>query len=355
MPAPIINIRPLPPTLPQAPKTPPTREPFPVPFPDNRPPGNRKPNDPDNCPEICVWAKVPTLTPKRIVYTYPSEPSVTVFGETWNTVITSGSYNLLPGVEYRVFWDGTWFSGAPWSVVFNGGAQSFQTVRGNFQITRRCPMGWADGCEVGFTSERGYIAVSFPQSTLVEIPFDRSGSNFWNILTNSFRVTRVVRVSNNQEILPESTCRFRVINSLGVAVVDITRNVCPTVVEIPSQCTYPQEYSLEYKVRKVLTSLKGNPITVETRGNCIDIKQEILSVPPIKVTVKTICSPVGCPPPQYKIDCCEEADCSDKKCPNGTVTRVLIGGKTLQCVDANGCVLREIPYDPKCERYDCIC
>lgn len=354
MPAPII-IRPIPPRFPTAPKAPPTREPLPIPFPDGSPPGNSNPNNLDDCPEICVWSKVPTKIPKKIVYTYPNETPVEVFGETWDTEITEG-YNLTPRTYYQVFWTAVnWFNQ---EIRTTYGDVNFGTI-GSFSIVRRSGFGYpgGQGVRVQYTDFGGNLVEEgigiLSTGSIYEIPF--SVNEVDALKPGTFTILRVVQLGQTNPIPIESTCRFRVYDALGLTVVDLTRNVCPDVTEIPEQCIFPEGYSLEYKVIKTLTSTSGNTLSVEVRGNCIDIKQRILAFPPINITVKTICSPEGCPPPQYKIDCCEELDCRDKKCPDGTATRVLIGGRTLQCVDKNGCVLKEIPYDPKCEKVDCRC
>lgn len=292
--------------------------------------------------------------PKRIRYRYPGGEWIEVEGETWSTVTTSGNYNLLPGVEYRVFWDATWFNGQPWSNTFNGGAPSFQIVRGNFQITRQCPFGWADGCQISFTSERGTISISFPQSTLVEIPFDRSGSNFWNVLTGTFRIVAVQRVSTGETILPQSTCRFRIFSATGAVLVDRTSEACPEVQEFP--CTNdkavireivlkpqdrPQVFSLFTTLRIRTETLSDRVCRIAELISAVQLPPSIYIQPVLR-----ICSPVGCfVPPYIEYRCNGGCECT--RCPDGTCFACEDNGFVC-CYGENGQPLARFPLEQKC-------
>jgi hypothetical protein len=157
---------------------------------------------------------------------------------------------------------------------------------------------------------------------------------------------------------PETTCRFRIFAADGSTVIDITREICPTATVIPERCELRKgEKEIISRYTK-LGKYDNTRLEVETRGSCIDVylKSGLVQVPFFKgIKVAEKCSDNGCPAPEFKIDCCKKRGCEDEKCPDGTYKRILVKGKTLQCVDKNGCVLKQIPYNPKCEKPDCYC
>jgi hypothetical protein len=184
-----------------------------------------------------------------------------------------------------------------------------------------------------------------------------TSSNGWNleIISRSLQSLNITPVGTNTP--PPNECRFRIFNAAGQTILDITRDVCPTATVIPEKCELRKGEKETICRYKKLGKYDNTRLEVETRGSCIDVylKSGLAQVPFFKgIKVAEKCSDQGCPAPEFKIDCCKKRGCEDKKCPPGTVTRVLIG-RTLQCVDSKGCVIKEIIYDPKCEKVDCRC
>jgi hypothetical protein len=346
----------------------PRNPPRPNPLPNQEPPTGipRPPNDlgdnSDDCNEICVYAIVPIGVPRRIRYQYPNEDPVIVEGDDWDTDITE-AYNLTPRTYYRVFWTATnWFD-QEIATTFPG--VNFVVI-GNFTIVRRLGYGVPTGVGVrveyvnfgGQVVEEGISILT--SGSIFEVGYFIS--NVDALRADTFRILSVVPLGQTSPVPTESTCRFRVYNE-GQTVVDITRSVCPTVTELPEACTF--DNSVRQLVhREVVPRGSSNRYRyfVEISGNCARARRALISSLGIgtflAVTIVEVCSPEGCEdrPPVMNIECCiNRDDCDGKKCPQGTATRVLIGGNTIQCVDANGCVLKEIPYDPKCEKSDCIC
>ena len=367
MPAPVI-IPKVPPNIPPAPKTPPIRNPRRNPFPDGVPPGNKRPPDQDDCKEICVWAIVPVKTPKRIRYQYPGEPAIEVEGESFSIENIPGRViaTYTPNATVRI-------SGnhAPWitwatnpfvawlNLILNPSYVSFSpspSFRGEFLRWE-----WANplGDNGNATYNYAMIDIFYRDTSGIEqigrlLPNQSSNNySFWFYTPDSRSLVSLnLNPSNPQQI---DQCRFRIFNAAGQTILDITRNVCPTVTEIPENCTF-NETDRRLIYRYIQPKFSNNRIVVETRANCIDVYLNLLlGQGALAMKMATECSPVGCPPPKYEIDCCENDKCKDRKCPKGTAKRILIGGSRLQCVDAKGCVLQEIEYDPKCERVDCRC
>jgi hypothetical protein len=358
---PPIIIRPVP-----LPRTPPAPDPLPNPIPPigiPTPPNDLDDNS-DDCDEVCVYAIVPIGVPRRVRYQYPNEDPVTVEGDDWSTDITE-AYNLTPRTYYQVFWTATnWFD-QEIATTFPG--VNFGVI-GNFTIVRQLGYGVPGGIgvRVQFTDFGGTLVEQgisiLTTGSIFEVGY--SVNSVDALKPNTFTILSVVPVGQTSPVPIESTCRFRVYSE-GQTVVDITRSVCPTVTELPETCTFDNSVrELVHRERVPKSNLNRYRYFVEISGNCARAKRALIPIVGIDintffaVTIVEVCSPEGCEgrPPVMNIECCiNRDDCDGKKCPQGTATRVLVGGRTIQCVDANGCVLKEIPYDPKCEKADCIC
>lgn len=359
------------PRFPRAPlpRTNPPKSPFPRP----QPPWLPRPNDTDqeDCSTVCVWAITPTKTPKKIRYQYPGESVIEVEGESYTienipgrtiatynptaTVVVSGPLYEWQDNFTRLVRVGTYNFGV--NLILS----PFYVPGGHLPFTGEY-LDWEWTNPITNIYNSSGINIIYRDSNNIvrkqRLYPNNSSNNYPNFDVETRTLAQLnLNPSNPQQITPDQ-CRFRVFNATGQTIVDITRNVCPIVSEIPAICNYSQkDKKLLYTLKRRGLKLNSPTLKVEVQSNCILVKLKfrLLDVPvPFEPIVAKECSPIGCPPPKYEIECdCDP--CKNRECPPSTHKRVLIGGKILQCVDIYGCVISEKQYDPFCDKFDCRC
>lgn len=370
-PNPPTQTTPIPPDL----RNPPNQR---TPFP-GAPRGRRPEDNGDFCVEgsgaWCVKAIVPTITPEKIRYRYPDEdwqeleakdyfivqpPSVPAewgdtgefydcFIEDTNKAFVECIFQAMP-YRYRLLVNNGY---APFKVFSEDYGTDFTVLDAN-------------------TCQRVAVAEVPVKRYTVRCQETPNGSNYSRILAdiraeaslpvnNILRIQKLIKSSNGEQWQsPASRCIFRVFDGNNQEVFSRTESVCPQVEVIPEKCEFkPQNKQIVAKHRKIALLL-NQYLKVDTEDNCIVVRVITEGVNDsfpsnliFRREIARVCSPEGCPPPQYEVECpCKP--CDGKKCPPGTKTRILIGNR-LQCVDANGCIISEIPFDKDCETYDCTC
>lgn len=317
---------------------------------------NKPPTQTDLLGVVCIYSNRPIFTPKKICYKYPGQDWQEIAGDRFTLEQTSPQWNPLSIENYRIDFRGNdLFS----NQVLNG----FYTVTGGFILnpvsrisgvaSRAGGIIWGDGYEVfDLNGTRFRSNLSNGPWTVTEwvdpnAPYFGGPNGFFNIRKGSFSIVRVVRASDNQEISPLQQCIFRVFNIDNNLIYSESSSVCPETQIIPAKCEYRQEN--EKLVKKWIVGFLQS-LRVEYQNNCATVW---LDAPPFFSTqVYRECSDPECPPPRIRFDKKCEEPC--KKCPPGTVTRVL-NGRTLLCVDGRGCLIKTIKFDSRCESYDCVC
>lgn len=384
----------------------PLRPPSPLPY---RPPGsNRLPptqtapiyQPPDLLPPtgldlkgtICIYSNAPVWELKKIRYRYPGEAWKEIAGEEYSLLEEENDWTELPLVIYQVFCRAnSWCFDSPgeqilgWFLVsggftmlpvsfdaflytpegdriniagnaFRANDQNGNRPNGNFAGSDHTGM-WAEyppysGCAGEKICTIG-IWNSNPKSQYCE----KAPNEFYEfrvfgaqpISAGSFQITRVVRLSDGQEIPPRNECTFKVFNIFNQEILSITRETCPEVIVVPERCYFKAEN--ERLVRKINISF-FQTLKTEYSGNCVTVLLESYPFPiPIEVFKECSDNP-NCPPPRIRFDQKCEEKC--EQCPPGTTVKVLLGNR-IACVNAFGCVKKMIKYKPGCNVYDCIC
>ncbi len=298
----------------------------------------------------CIYATYPVYTPKKIRYRYPGGDWVEVEGESYTITPNPPTLGQVPGKAY-------WVTVATEN-YFTGGTEIIPNVYavGPIQGLMYTPRFEGFGPSYWVTIQdanppvfrRWYDA----QKSQDPVNSSRFLSGLWGI---NWRITDIQPFPGFPPDPPDGSCTFKVFGSSGQVLLDQTTSECPEVMEIPESCTFPNP---EVFVREYLNSnISSYAIIVPDPNdpNCVFINVAIPSDPVIEtppfVNIAYLCG--DCLPPQIRIDC--ECDpCFDKKCPAGTVNRILIGN-SIECVDGNDCVIAVIPYDPNCETPNCFC
>ncbi|MEG3437291.1 hypothetical protein V0288_09185 [Pannus brasiliensis CCIBt3594] len=325
----------------------------------------------------CVWVTVPILIPKKIRFKYPDEEWQEVEGETysvdkaqsqggdhlsqwylWDCTINVEYWHDFGNQVYRnvaIFraWHGVRYTN--YRIPAFVGTFVSARVLGDIRTYGLLFTGW--------NIEVTYRDASNSLKTLIfETQFtNATGENrYWERYESKSIIN--ISFSNVYGQPPPETCVFKIFNKDDQEVFSRTESVCPEVEVIERQCVFDKATEFNVLVTNILGRLsldslaEFEDIQVVTENNCLKINRRQFSTDYSSVIVQnleTICSPEGCPPPEYRVDCmC--GYCKDKKCPQGTVKKILVGG-ILQCIDKSGCILKEIPYDDRCEVFNCKC
>jgi hypothetical protein len=321
-----------------------------------------KPVDTDLVGEVCIYSNNPIYTAKKIRYRYPGESWQEIVGDRYTLEQTPPQWNSLPMVQYRIYYqgvkisDGQRVTNVPANVV-TGGFVLVPTPF--FGAWIRIPGTYRDTVylvtSTGFkvfdqngTRDIGHL---YSYRGVAEWP---TGHNYTynfqpeDLVSGSFSITKVVRLSDNQEIPPVTQCIFKVFNLANDLIFSATKDVCPEVEVIPESCIYKPEK--ERLVKKVVVG-QFQSLRVDYQLNCATVW---LDSPPFPFSLQMYkeCSEPPCPPPKIRLDkkCLELC----QQCPPGTVTRVLTGSN-IDCVDINGCIIKTIKYKFGCNNYDCVC
>ncbi len=356
------------------PPLPPLRPPAPFPF---RPPGPNRlpptqtapifspptllpPTDRDLKGTVCIYANTPIWELKKIRYKYPGESWQEIAGDRFTLENLSPEWNPLPDVWYAVHFQGIHFiSGDIVSEIatFQGGFVLVPTLywgewvwSGPFDSYVVRGTSYAVLHRNGTVDAGGFIGGG---RGMTEWPtglnYNKPPSRYNDIRLGSFSITKVVRISDGQEIPPITKCVFKVFDVFDQEILSITRDVCPEVMIVPERCYYKAEN--ERLVRKVNVGFFQN-LRTEYNGNCATVW---LDAPPLEFATEMYkeCSDnPNCPPPRIRFDKKCEEKC--EQCPPGTTIKVLLGNR-IACVDAFGCVLKTVKFKPGCNNYDCIC
>ena len=359
-----------------SPYRPPTtnRPPGTQPAPIYQPPDFLPPTGLDLKGEVCIFANTPIWEPKKIRYRYP--------GENWNEV-AGESYliDLLPisGGDYLADWiikaddvlidfklsifsgfDCTGgattrnFSYTGYSDVAIGRCiilavewfRPLYTSCGNTRSYNRIPE-WINIILKNANNEIKSYTISFDK--LLNPPSTRDiSSKVLSREIKKFKFTDATRPDDP----PKYKCEFTVFDIFNNVILSITRDECPEAFLVPEKCYFKPEN--ERLVAKVFQSFLDPPLRIEYQGNCATVWKDAWPINYFPLMIYKECTDnPNCPPPRIRLDnkkCKEE--CS--QCPSGTAIKVLLGGN-IACVDAFGCIIKEIKFKPGCNSYDCIC
>lgn len=353
---PLIIKPPLPPLRPPVapPYRPPGTNPLPptLPFPIYQPPDLLPPTGLDLKGIVCIYSNASIWELKKIRYRYPGESWQEIAGDRYTTMIESG-WNPLPLVRYNIQFEGIDFS----NQVVKGG----YSVQGGFTLTR-IKDAWGAGApgggivrgdsfelrDMNGTRNLGYI--SSGTWIVKEFPITPTNLAYFMIKMGSFKITAVIRSSDNQNIPLNNKCTFKVFNIFNQEILSITRDVCPEAIVVPERCYFKPEN--ERLVKKINLS-PNMSLRTEYNGNCATVWMDLWPLNYFPPQIYKECSDnPNCPPPRIRFDKKCEETC--KQCPSGTAIKVLLGNR-IACVDAFGCIKKMIQFKPGCNTYDCIC
>lgn len=386
-------IKPPPPPL-RPPVAPPYRPPLSIPLPPTQtapiyqPPNLLPPVELDLKGIVCIYSNAPIWEPKKIRYKYPGENWIEIAGENYTTKINDLGWESLPLVSYRIDFSAEgwcWSSSGTvlnqWSHIVEGG---FRLIPTGFIYTAAI-RNWPQLINAAFIPGRAFdlwdrngtrnvirVGPGSGQNQQAAVEFNSYGcpgilscvtcqqtsgqlqefrtSNI-AIKQGGLKVDRVVRVSDNVIVPPETQCTFTVFNIFNQEILSITRDDCPDVIVVPERCYFKPEN--ERLVARVTQSLLDPPLRVEYQGHCATVWKDLWPLNYFPSQVYKECSDnPNCPPPQIRFDKKCEETC--EQCPSGTAIKVLLGNQ-IACVDVFGCIKKMIQFTPGCNNYDCIC
>jgi hypothetical protein len=309
---------------------------------------------------VCIYSNRPIFTPKKIRYKYPGQEWQEIAGDRFTleeqpdkTFAVYINPQAIVTQVSRMRIDGH----IPAGTLFDATvlvAMDFQAQRTDRFIGTYIGWEWANP----FTSN-GNATFNHLQLRLNYIDANNNINfvqlnptislfqlSFWFADAVSRRVDQIILNPTNPVITP-GQCELKIFDINNNLIFSQSSDVCPDVEIIPAKCEYKQEN--EKLVKKWIVGFFQN-LRVEYQSNCATVW---LDSPPFFPTqVYKECSDPECSPPRIRFDKKCEEPC--KKCPPGTVTRVL-NGRNLLCVDGRGCLIKTIKFDSKCESYDCVC
>lgn len=365
-----------------SPYRPPTtnRPPGTQPAPIYQPPDFLPPTGLDMKGEVCIFANTPIWEPKKIRYRYPGENWQEIAGEKYSLEITK-NWNPLPMVMYEIqftyrdwCWDtsrgeikkfnmyslgGFVLKSMPPGSIF-GGQIEIPNVFPHHKLQSKSIELWdMNGARYGgwaFPAQYSsypYAGIqgdcrAFLNANYAWVRASLQEAAKWN----SVEIVRVIRFSDKQEISPKTQCIFTVFDVFDNLILSITRDECPEAFLVSEKCYFKPEN--ERLVAKVFQSFLDPPLRIEYQGNCATVWKDSWPINYFPLMIYKECTDnPNCPPPRIRLDnkkCKEEC----RQCPTGTAIKVLSGGN-IACVDAFGCIIKEIKFKPGCNNYDCIC
>ncbi|MBE9263084.1 hypothetical protein IQ224_13150 [Microcystis sp. LEGE 00066] len=330
--------------------------------------------------EVCIFANTPIWEPKKIRYRYPGEAWQEIAGESYLIdllPILGGDYpttwlvklgDLIVDFSLRVFsfYDCSGNS----SVVHTKYVNTWPAQFVGTVLSIRWMFGEAGGPGGGSVFDCGNGLFGVPPTIWISIIYKDTNNNIreagisdyaaiikppgnirsWKMISRSFKIhfTDITRPDDP----PKYQCQFTVFDVFNQVISNIIRDDCPEVIVVPERCYYKAEN--ERLVAKIFQSFLDPPLRIEYQGNCATVWKDSwpLSYFPLMIYKECTDNP-NCPPPRIRLDnkkCKEEC----RQCPPGTAIKVLLGGN-IACVDAFGCIIKEIKFKPGCNSYDCIC
>ena len=352
------------PYRPPATNRPPGTQPAPI----YQPPDLLPPTGLDLKGEVCIFANTPIWEPKKIRYKYPGESWQEIAGESYLIdllPVSGGDYpatwlvkkgDLNVNLSLHTFADlDCQGSSSLKKVAYKNTYEKFITgsiVSVEFQQP-------PSGCQNGLYGVPPEVLIKiiykdFKNKIITTYIDDftgtQSGIISWRFANRNFTIkfTDVDRPDDP----PKYKCQFTVFDVFNNVILDIIRDECPEVIIVPERCYFKPEN--ERLVAKVIQSFLDPPLRIEYQGNCVTIWKDSWPINYFPLMIYKECTDnPNCPPPRIRLDnkkCKEE--CS--QCPSGTAIKVLLGGN-IACVDAFGCIIKEIKFKPGCNSYDCIC
>lgn len=355
------------------PLLPPLRPLSPLPY---RPPGtNRLPptqtapiyQPPDFLPPtgldlkgtICLYSNAPKWEPKKIRYRYPEEAWQEIAGDRFSCQTVIGNYGKTSRVwiygtvkrcfRHNIFWN---FTESGDGAV---GEQGPIEVRGKVLGVY---LDYLPGQYGDFFSKFYLLLETAPNTfsirTIVTATNNLSENSCYTENPLSPFADSIDKSTNNVRISRyegETESKFKVFNIFNQEILSITRDVCPEVIVVPERCYFQSENE---KLASKINLSFGQSLEIKYNANCATVLLYSHPFPnPIQVYKECSDNP-NCPPPKIRFDkkCEEKQDC--EQCPKGTASKVLIGS-TIACVDKNGCIKKNIKYQPGCNTYDCVC
>lgn len=342
--------------------------------------------------EICIYSNAPIWELKKIRYRYPGEAWQEIAGDRYTAAIESG-WNPLPLESYKInfsarnwCFDTSFGLITKWSQIVQGGfyLEASESIFGGWidqfdgwwrtihNLSSRAftlwdqngirNLGWIGdythavefssfACNLSQISQTGAdeCRLCYDPNTFSKALRAR-GLNVGGIAAKwgSIQIDSVIKLSDNQEILPKNECTFKVFNIFNQEILSITRDVCPEVIVVPERCYFRPEN--ERLVARWIVGFFDPPLRIEYKGHCASVWRDydVFSL----LIFKECSDNPNCPPPRIRFDQKCEEKC--EQCPPGTTIKVLLGNR-IACVDAFGCVKKMIKYKPGCNSYDCIC
>jgi len=356
----------------------------------NRPPGTQPApiyQPPDLLPptgldlkgEVCIFANTPIWEPKKIRYRYP--------GENWQEIVgESYLIDLLPvsGGDYPATWvinpgdliiDISVIIYAAYDCEGNGATKNLVLTNpapifiigsilsvewwrytylfqcGNHRYGNSISAKiWEAHIKIIYKDNNNITKTLYWDDDYKVLISPATGYSFKPI-SRKFTKIKFTDVDRPDDP-PKYKCQFTVFDVFNNVILDIIRDECPEVIIIPERCYFKPEN--ERLVAKVIQSFLDPPLRIEYQGNCVTVWKDSWPINYFPLMIYKECTDnPNCPPPRIRLDnkkCKEE--CS--QCPSGTAIKVLLGGN-IACVDAFGCIIKEIKFKPGCNSYDCIC
>ncbi len=360
------------PYRPPATNRPPGTQPAPI----YQPPDLLPPTGLDLKGEVCVFANTPIWEPKKIRYRYPGENWQEIAGESYlidRLPVAGGDYlanwiikadDVLIDFKLSIFSGFDCTGGATTrNFTYTGDSDTaipgpciilavewwrpLYTLCGNTRNYNRIPE-WINIIYKNANNQiKSFGPISFDK-LLNPPPVRDISSKVLSREIKKFKFTDATRPDDP----PKYKCQFTVFDVFNNVVLSITRDECPDAVVIPERCYFKPEN--ERLVAKVIQSFLDPPLRIEYQGNCVTVWKDSWPINYFPLMIYKECTDnPNCPPPRIRLDnkkCKEE--CS--QCPSGTAIKVLLGGN-IACVDAFGCIIKEIKFKPGCNSYDCIC